>query len=147
VVPPAAAPQAAPAATATTLPPRAFALPELPPAGAAAAKAWFVQSYDVLAGKAPEFVAWFEREGARRFLAVPGLVSVDTYVDLTRTPPGPYVTSVFAFRDATALNAFLATHDPDQIAVGTEFDGFVGTHDHRVYMRPPIYRAPGLSVP
>jgi len=109
------------------------------------AQVFFVQSYEVLPGKVQAFAEWFQREGARRFLAFDGLVSVETFVDLTRQ--GSAVTSVFGFRDAGALNAFVATHDPNVVAVGTEFDAFVGEHDHHVFMRPPIYKVPALSAP
>lgn len=137
---PAVAAGAAPAAAA--MPSNLIPRPAPPPMPA---KAFFVQSYEVLPGKAEAFAAWFQRDGARRFLAFDGLVSVETFVDVTR--PGPAVTSVFGFRDAQALNAFLATHDPNTIAVGNEFDSFVGDHDHHVFTRPPIYKVPGLSAP
>jgi mono/diheme cytochrome c family protein len=109
------------------------------------ARAFFVQSYDVVPGKVREFEEWFQREGAKRFLAIDGLVSVETYVDALR--PAQVVTSVFGFRDDVALNAFVATTDPATVAVGTEFDAFVGPHDHRALTSVPMYRAPGLSTP
>ncbi len=126
----------------TLIPANLVQRPDPPPT---AAQAFFVQSYEVLPGKVEAFTEWFQREGAKRFLAFDGLVSVETFVDLTR--PGPAVTSVFAFRDRDALNAFVATHDPSVIAVGTEFDAFVGDHDHRVFVRPPLYKVPALSTP
>jgi len=66
-------------------------------------------------------------------------------VDCTRL--GQVVTSVFGFRDDDALNAFLSTADPATVAVGTEFDAFVGPHDHKAFRGVPVYRAPGLSAP
>jgi mono/diheme cytochrome c family protein len=110
-----------------------------------AARAFFAQSYDVLPGKVQAFEEWFRRDGGKRFLAVAGLLSVETFVDATR--PGHVVTSVWGFRDDAALNAFITTNDPATIAVGTEFDAFVGPHDHKVFRTPPLYRAPGLSAP
>jgi mono/diheme cytochrome c family protein len=110
-----------------------------------AARAFFAQSYDVLPGKVQAFQEWFRREGGRRFLGVDGLVSVETFVDTTRA--AHVVTSVWGFRDAAALNAFMNTNDAATIAVGTEFDVFVGPHDHKVFTSQPIYRAPALSAP
>jgi hypothetical protein len=110
-----------------------------------AARAFFVQSYDVLPGKAKEFEAWFRNEGGKRFLGVDGLVGVETFVDGTRT--AQVVTSVFKFRDDAALNTFMTTNDPAVIAVGTEFDAFVGPHDHKVFRTAPMYRADALSAP
>lgn len=109
------------------------------------ARSFFAQSYDVAPGKVREFEQWFQREGAKRFLAVDGLVSVETFVDTTRT--AQVVTSVWGFRDEAALNAFMTTNDPATVAVGTEFDAFVGPHDHKVLQHAPIYRAPALSAP
>ncbi len=110
-----------------------------------AARSFFLQSYDVKAGKMKEFEEWFQREGAKRFLAVDGLVSIETFVDATR--PTHVVSSIWGFRDDAALNAFMNTHDPGAIAVGTEFDAFVGPHDHKTFTSPPLYRVPGLSAP
>ena len=110
-----------------------------------AARVFFLQSYDVLPGKVKAFEEWFRREGSRRFLGVDGLVSIETFVDATRA--SHVVTSVWGFRDDAALNAFMSTNDPATIAVGTEFDAFVGPHDHQVFRTPPVYRAPALSAP
>ncbi len=109
------------------------------------AKSFFVQSYDVLPGKVGEFETWFTNEGSAKFLAVDGLVSVETYVDTTK--PGPSVTSVFGFRDDASLNRFMTTHDPTTMSLGVQFDAFIGEHDHKVFRLPPVYRAPGLSTP
>jgi hypothetical protein len=118
---------------------------DLPSQPETAARVFFVQSYDVTPGKAQEFEAWFRREGARRFLAIDGLVSVETYVDTLR--PSQVVTTMFGFRDEAALGVFVAMADPAIAAVGAEFDAFVGPHDHRVLSRAPVYRAPALSTP
>jgi hypothetical protein len=37
--------------------------------------------------------------------------------------------------------------DAASIAVGTEFDAFVGSHDHELSRAPPIYRARGCRRP
>jgi mono/diheme cytochrome c family protein len=118
---------------------------DLPSPPETAARAYFVQSYDVVPGKVQAFEEWFRREAAKRFLAIDGLVSIETYVDTLR--PGPVVTTLFGFRDDAALNTFAAMQDPATVAVGTEFDTFVGPHDHRALTSAPVYRAPGLSTP
>jgi len=110
-----------------------------------AARIFFAQSYDVVPGKVKDFEQWFRNGGAQRFLGVDGLVSVETFVDTTRA--SRVVTSIWGFRDEAALNAFMATNDPAAIAVGTEFDAFVGPHDHQVFRTQPMYRAPALSAP
>jgi len=125
-----------------TSPPSAADLPTPPET---AARVFFAQSYDVAPGKVQEFQDWFRREGSRRFLGVDGLVSVETFVDLTRA--AQMVTSVWGFRDDAALNAFMNTHDPATVAVGTVFDAFVGPHDHKTFRKQPVYRAPALSAP
>ena len=58
--------------------PAPTAQPAPPPS---AAKAFFVQSYDVRPDKLGPFESWWKSEGARRFLAYDGVVSIDTYVD------------------------------------------------------------------
>jgi len=110
-----------------------------------AARIFFAQSYDVVPGKVKEFEEWFRREGAQKFLGVDGLLSVQTFVDGTRA--AHVVTSVWGFRDEAALNAFMSAHDPATIAVGTQFDAYVGPHDHQVFRTPPMYQAPALSAP
>lgn len=113
---------------------------------ATAAHAFFAQSYDVAPGKVQAFEEWFRREGGRRFLAaVDGLLGIETFVDTMRA--GPVVSTVWSFRDDAALLAFANTPDAATVAVGTEFDAFVGPHDHELSRTPPIYRAPGLSSP
>src|SRR5262249_7990911 len=148
---PAGAPHAGPqmpmvqmlgAAAMPSAPPNPADLPSPPET---AARAYFVQSYNVVPGKVQAFEEWFRREGAKRFLAIDGLVSIETYVDTLR--PAPVVTTMFGFRDDAALNTFATTQDPATVAVGTEFDAFVGPHDHRALTSAPMYRAPGLSAP
>jgi mono/diheme cytochrome c family protein len=106
------------------------------------AKAFFTQSYEVNDGQVAAFEAWFQSEGAKKFLGYPGLVSIETFVDTGR--PGVAVTSVFGFTDQDSMQRFL--NDKDTIAMGEEFDSFIGPHDHRAFVRPPVYRAPGLSA-
>ncbi len=118
---------------------------ERPAPPANAAQAFFTQTFDVMPGKLVAFENWFRSEGAKRFLAVDGLIAIDTFVDTTRA--GPIMTSIWSFRDDGAMLAFANTNDAATIAVGTEFDTFVGPHDHRLSHTPPIYRVPDLSVP
>jgi hypothetical protein len=122
-------------------------LVERPPPPQHAATIFFAQSFEVLPGKLNAFVEWFEREGGKQFLAVPGLLAVDTYVDNLRPARG--VTTIWSFRDAGALNDFLGAMDTDahMTALGAAFDAFIGDHDHSTFARPPIYRVPALSVP
>ena len=47
-----------------------------------------MQTYDVQPGKVKDFETWFTREGAKKFLAVDGLVGIDTFVDGTRPDAG-----------------------------------------------------------
>ncbi len=112
-------------------------LPRAEPGGA-----FFAQSYDVRPGQLGAFEAWFGSEGQRAFSAVKGLVGVDTYVDLSR--PAPALTSVFAFRDETALRNFIG--DPGSRALWNQLDGFIGPHGHLALDRPLVYRAPSLSM-
>jgi hypothetical protein len=135
-----------PGMAAGTAAPRAAANPaDRPTSPGTAARAFFAQSYDVRPGRVQAFQEWFQREGGRRFLGVDGLISVETFVDTTRA--AQVVTSVWGFRDDAALTAFMSTNDPATIAVGTEFDAFVGPHDHTVSRSQPIYRAAALSAP
>jgi hypothetical protein len=106
-------------------------------------RAFFLQSYDVKPGQLEPFEAWWRAEGAKRFLAIDGLLGVDTWVDFTR-PERPY-TTILAFRDAAALQTFSANADAQRL--GLEFDGFVGDHSHAVQLWSPIYRVPSLSAP
>ena len=105
------------------------------------ARAFFTQSYDVLPGRLAEFERWFATEGRPRFFSAEGLTGIDTFVDLSRS--GAVVTSVFSFRDESALRSFLG--DPAMVDVFARFDAFVGPHGHRVTDRPVVYRVPGLS--
>lgn len=117
---------------------------EVPAPAAIEGTAFFVQSFEVLPGKVLAFEEWFRREGAPRFLAIDGLLGIETFVDATR--PDSRVTSVWSFRDETSLLGFVNSHDDATIAAGTEFDSFVTEHDHKLFRRPPVYRAPGLST-
>jgi mono/diheme cytochrome c family protein len=106
------------------------------------ARVFFTQTYELKDGQVEAFETWFRDEGAKKFLGYPGLVSIETFVDTTR--PGPAVTSVFGFTDQDAMQRFM--NDDATIAMGDEFDSFIGPHDHRSWVRPPLYRAPGLSA-
>ena len=119
---------------------------ERPSPPVTAARAFFAQSYDVLPGRLAAFEEWFRREGAQRWLAaVDGLLGIETFVDTTRERA--VVTTVWSFRDEAALIAFVNTPDAASFAIGTDFDAFVGPHDHALSRTPPVYRAPGLSTP
>jgi mono/diheme cytochrome c family protein len=107
------------------------------------AKAYFIQSYDVKPDQLGAFEAWWRDGGRQRFLAVDGLLTVDTYVDFTR-PQKPF-TSMFGFRDGAALQAF--TQSPSAATLGLEFDGFIGEHTHVMQFWPPMYRVSTLSAP
>lgn len=115
-------------------------LPEPPPLPA---KSFWVQNYDVKENQLGPFVEWFQREGARQFLAYDGVVGLETFVDLTRE--GPSMVSILGFRDDAARARFLT--DPATEALGTKFDEFIGPHPHRSYTRPPLYKVPSLSTP
>jgi mono/diheme cytochrome c family protein len=123
-----------------TEPEPARALPA-PPADAA--RSYFVMIYDVLPERLGEFERWFRTDGARGFLAVDGLLRIDTFVDVTRSERP--LTTIFAFRDDAARRRFL--DDPATAPLGDRFDAFIGPHPHRVFARPPVYRAPSLSAP
>ncbi len=126
-------------------------MPPMPPASPterpapppSTATAFFIQSYDVKSGRLAAFESWWKAQGAQRFLAYPGLVSVDTYVDFARAQSR--YTSIFGFRDTAAMNAF--NQDPNTEALGLEFDSFIGDHDHLMQTWPPMYRVPSLSAP
>jgi mono/diheme cytochrome c family protein len=116
---------------------------EAPAAADSRAKEFFIQSYDVKPGQLAAFEAWWKEQGARRFLAFDGLVSVDTFVDYTREQ-NPF-TSVFGFRDERALQRFM--QDPEAEVLGVAFDAFIGEHGHDLQSWRPMYRVPSLSTP
>lgn len=115
-------------------------LPDAP--ATSAGRTYYAQSYDVLPGRLAAFETWFATTGKARFLEVEGLAGVETYVDLER-PEAP-LTTVLAFRDEASFRTFLA--DPASVDLWQELDGFVGPHGHRATDRPPLYRAPSLSL-
>ena len=141
------APGGAPAPGAPPRPMLPANLIERPPAPEQPAKYFYAQSYDVLPGRMQAFTEWFRSEGARQFLAIPGMVSIETFVDNLR--PTASVTTLWGFRDAAALGAFsdLMATKPELIALGERFDSFIGDHDHSTFARPPVYRVPALSAP
>jgi len=106
-------------------------------------QAFLRMAYDVRPGQLAAFERWFKDEGAPGFLAFPGLLGIDTYVDRLHAPS---VTTLLAFSDDAALSRFLA--DPAMGRLGLAFDRFIGDHDHRSYAAPPpLYRVPSLSAP
>lgn len=116
---------------------------EIPPPEPHRAASFFVQGYAVQQGRLAEFQRWFRTEGAERFLAYDGLVSIDTFVDVRRV--GPPLVTVFGFTDDAARDRFL--NDPATQALGDRFDSFIGPHGHDSVRLPPLYRAPSLSAP
>jgi mono/diheme cytochrome c family protein len=121
----------------------AIVMPDLPAPPAESAGVFWVQSYDVQPGHLQEFEEWFAKEGRAAFLARDGVVRVDTYVDVTHARP--WVVTVLGFRDDAALSRFL--DDGSGASLGQRFDDFIGPHQHRVFRRVPVYRAPSLSAP
>ena len=103
---------------------------------------YFAQSYDVLPNQLAAFEEWFTREGRQQFLAADGLVSFDTFVDVTR--PSGAVTTLLGFRDEAALRNFMG--DPATAALWQQFDAFMGPHAHVTTDRPLVYRVPSLSA-
>ncbi|HYR96410.1 MAG TPA: cytochrome c [Candidatus Binatus sp.] len=104
---------------------------------------FWAQAYDIEAGRLRQFEEWFAKEGLPGFLAQDGIVSVETYVDTMRDRP--WVMTVLGFRSEETLDRFL--EEPSSERLGEKFDEFVGPHRHRIFGRPPVYRAPTLSAP
>lgn len=117
-------------------------LQDRPTSDSPEAKAFFVQTYDVLPGRLASFEAWFSREGRQQFQAAPGAVRFETFVDVTR--PNGTVTSVLGFRDEAALRNFMS--DPATADLWRQFDAFIGPHGHLSSDRPLVYRAASLSA-
>ena len=116
---------------------------EVPAPRAPTGSIFFAQTYDIQPGALGKFETWFASEGKAAFLAVDGVVGIDTWVDATSE--GPTVSTVIAFRDERALTRFL--DDPRTEDLGIKFDEFIGPHGHKVFRTPPIYRAESLSAP
>lgn len=112
----------------------------IPPA--APATAYLIQNYDVSPEQLAPLEAWWKEQGAARFLAFDGLVSVDTYVDFAR--PQAVYTSLFGFRDEPSFQAF--ARDSAMQSLGLELDAFLGAHTHVLMPWPIIYRVPSLSA-
>jgi mono/diheme cytochrome c family protein len=113
-----------------------------PPPQPGAAHVFFAQTYDVLPGQLAAFETWFATQGRQQFLAVDGLVSIETFVDAAR--PTAAITSLFEFRDEAALRNFMG--DPASAQLWNQFDAFVGPHGHFSTDRPLVYRAASLST-
>ena len=116
---------------------------ELPAPPPSKAGIFLMQRYDVVPGRLADFEAWFAAEGRAAFLAVDGVVGVDTFVDRGRNEA--QLTTVVAFRDQAALDFFAS--DPAAQALGERFDSYLGPHGHQVFTVPPLHRAGGLSAP
>ena len=116
---------------------------DLPPPPSSPAKKQLVQVYQVKADGLAAFEDWFRREGAARFLAQPGLLSVDTWVDRSRSTPN--LVTVIGFKDEASFLTF--STGPDGQKLGERFDEFIGPHGHDVLSVPPLYRVEALSAP
>jgi cytochrome c len=116
---------------------------DAPPPPASDSSIYYAQVYDVLPGELGNFEEWFRTEGAKAFLAYDGVTRVDTWVDVAHD--GPALATIIGFRDEAALKRFL--DDPATDPLGKKFDEFIGPHIHRVFRRPPVYRADSLSTP
>jgi len=114
-------------------------LPAAPPANG---RRFLVQAYNVKPGQLGAFQDWFRREGAARFLALRGLVAIDTWVD--RSGDNPRLISVFTFADEESFLAF--TTDAEAQRVAERFDEFAGAHGHGVLPSAPLYRSEALSA-
>lgn len=123
--------------------PTAVAEADVPPAPQTAAQRFLVQAYNVKPGRLADLEDWFRREGAARFLALPGLLAIDTYVD--RSSGGPRLITVLSFKDEESFIAF--TNDATAQSVADRFDEFVGPHDHGVWPGAPLFRVDALSAP
>jgi hypothetical protein len=104
--------------------------------------AYISMVYDVPPGKLSAFQAWFPGEGRALLRQIPGIVSVDTYVDTTRVA-GRVITEL-RFRDEAVKQEFMDNGDP---TFGEKFDSFIGPHGHFELEFPSIYPVPTLSKP
>lgn len=114
-------------------------VPAPPPSNATA---FLVQSYDVLPGKLAAFETWFVDQGAERLLSHGGPVSLETFVDRTRT--GPSMTTVFGFESPSDLASFSTNGALRDAKLA--FDEFIGFHVHTTHGAPPLYRVPSLTA-
>ncbi len=115
---------------------------DLPAAPPGPATRFFVQVYDVNEGSLKGFETWLRDEGFSAFFSYPGLVSIETYVDLVRD--GPSLTTAIGFSDEAALRNFVNAPRTDEL--GEKLDSFLGPHDHRVFRSAPLYKAASLSA-
>jgi mono/diheme cytochrome c family protein len=116
---------------------------DLPVSPASDGTRFLLQRYDVVPGRLADFEAWWANEGRAAFLAVDGVLALDTFVDRGRNDG--QLTTVVTFRDQAALDRFAT--DPAHQALGERFDAFVGPHGHQVFTVPPFHRVPTLSTP
>lgn len=114
-----------------------------PTAPSPKATVWFVQCYDVKDGQIDSFKAWMQGEGGKRFLAFPGAVSIETWVDLISE--GPTLKTVLGFTDYAAIDRFY--QDKAMDAWGEKLDSFIGPHKHYIFRQYPLYRSKSLSFP
>ena len=126
------------------VPPPAPPSVKRPAAPPAVARAFLLQSYEVLPAQLAAFLDWFAHDGRRLLGRVPGLVSLDTFVDVARPPPG--ISTVFGFRDRAAAEHFLNDFDPASLEASLGFDAFIQPHGHMLLDSAPVYRVPALSV-
>jgi hypothetical protein len=114
---------------------------DLPRPPASDGTRFLLQRYDVVPGRLADFEAWWASEGRAAFLAVDGVLGLETFVDRGRNEA--QVTTVVSFRDQAALDRFAM--DPASQTLGERFDAFVGPHGHQIFTVPPVHRVPTLS--
>jgi len=115
---------------------------DLPAPPEAGRRRYLVQVYAVKSGKLQEFEQWFASEGRAQFLAEPGVVAVDTYVDRTRS--APRLVTVLTFEDDAAFLRFTSSDSADRVS--RRFDDFIGPHGHDIHLLAPIYAVESLSA-
>jgi hypothetical protein len=107
------------------------------------ATVWFVQVYDLKDGQFEPMKKWLAEEGGQQFLAFPGAVSLETWVDLIHT--GPTLITILGFTEYAAIDRFYA--DKNMTAWGERLDSFIGPHKHYIFRQHPLYRSKSLSYP
>src|SRR5438046_9389004 len=97
---------------------------EVPAPPPADASRFIVQAYDVNPGDLHTFETWFKDEGAARFFAYDGLLSIETWVDVAHD--GPSMVTAFGFRDDAAPARFV--DDPALRQLARASDALAGPH-------------------